>query len=384
MTAATKIGGKNGNRRVFHILDENEPFSQYRGGAISRWVGNVARGDESSTVVCRSSDGSWRLPQKQLRVAPGYDRFSRIVDRVSLPVEARAFAGSRVLRTAIPDLSKDDVVWIHNRPEFCFALDSFVHSRGAQLVLHLHNSILEWKRDKMLRSLRLDRNVFVSRYLRDVTLQKFDTLGASSVIYNGSDNTLFYPAIHRQTPQNRPLSVIFASRLVPEKGAHILLGAVARLNECGIRLTVNIVGSERFGKTTTSDYIRSIRAGAPENVNFLGYRANSEVAELLRQADVFCLPSVWDDPFPLAPLEAMASGVPVIAARSGGIPEAFEWGGALLVEKNSIPQLTEAVKTLATNPDARRKLSQEGLKSFREHFTWLDVVRQFRSVAESL
>jgi spore coat protein SA len=383
MTTSSKIVEENRYRRVFHILDENEPFSEYRGGAISRWVGNVVRRDESSTVVCKSSDGSWGVPHKQLRVARGYERFSRVIDRVPMPVEARAFAGSRLLRAALGDLSEHDVVWVHNRPEFCFALNSYVHSRKARLVLHLHNSILEWKRDKILRSLQLDRAVFVSKYLRNATQEKFASLAANSVIYNGSDNTLFYPAIDKR-PQNGPFSVLFASRLVPEKGAHILLGAVAQLNERGIPLTVNIVGSEGFGKTTNSDYIRSLHAGAPQNVKFLGYRANSEVAELLRQSDVFCLPSVWDDPFPLAPLEAMASGVPVIAARSGGVPEAFEWGGAILVEKNSIPQLAEALEKLAKDPDARRNISQQGLTSFREHFTWPDVVRQFRDVAESV
>lgn len=388
MTPPFKTVGGKGNRRVFHILDENEPFSEYRGGAISRWVGNVVRRDESSTAVCKSSDGSWGVPSKQLRVAPGYEQFGRMVDRFPLPVEARAFAGSRVLRRALQDLSEDDVVWVHNRPEFCFALTSYIRSRKARIVLHLHNSIVEWKRDKILRLLRLDRAVFVSKYLRNTTLERFDSLGANSIIYNGSDNKLFYPAlsypeIDRQGPQ-RPLSVIFASRLVPEKGAHILLGAVAQLNERGVPLTVDIVGSEGFGKTTNSDYILSLRVGAPENVKFLGYRANSEVAELLRQADVFCLPSVWDDPFPLAPLEAMASGIPVIAARSGGIPEAFEWGGAILVEKNSIPQLAEALEKLAKDPDARRNLSEQGLTSFREHFTWPDVVRRFRGVADSL
>jgi spore coat protein SA len=380
MTAATAIA----SRRVFHILDENEPFSEYKGGAISRWVGNILRLDELSTIVCKSSDGSWGADRRKVRVARGYELFGKAVANARLPVEARACAASQVLRFALSDLAEGDVVWVHNRPEFCFALNSYLRSRKAKLVLHLHNSVLEWKRDNILRSLTLDRAVFVSKYLRDATLSKFEQLQPASVLYNGSDSSLFYPAMGRQEPKDNGLSILFASRLVPEKGAHILLGAVARLNERGVPFTLNIVGSEGFGKTQSSDYIRSIRARAPWNVKFLGYRSNSDVAELLRQSDVSCLPSVWDDPFPLAPLEAMASGVPVIATRSGGIPEAFASGGAILVEKNSIPQLADALQTLAANPALRSRLAQQSLASFRERFTWPHVASQFRSLAESL
>lgn len=368
-------------RRVFHILDETEPFSECAGGAISRWVANVVRRDEASTLICQASDGSWTVPKQKVRVAAGYSQFAYLR---KLPVEVRTFVGSRILQASLADLASSDVVWVHNRPEFCAGLASFVRSRRARLVLHLHNSVLDWKRDRILRSLQVDRTVFVSEYLRNAVTAKFHALNPSAVIYNGSDEDLFHPGPVARNGSNGPLSIVFAGRLVPEKGAHLLCGAVAQLNERNIPVHVKIIGSTGFGKNTASRYIEAIQAGASDNIEFLGYRPSSEVAQHLRDSDVFCLPAVWDDPFPLAPLEAMASGVAVVASRSGGIPEAFRWGGGCLVEKNNIHQLASALARLAQEPDTRRKISEAGLASFRQHFTWPKVIAQFRAVVDTL
>jgi glycosyltransferase involved in cell wall biosynthesis len=372
------------SKKIVHIIDEREPFSQYAGGAISRWVANILVCHRQSLVVCTRSDGSWNVPVQRIRASTLFEMYGRCLHRIRTPVRVRARVAGAILARLLRDLAPGDVVWIHNRPEFCFALGNFVASRRAGLVLHLHNSVLGWKDDRLLRSLKVDRVVYCSEYLHQVTTAKYDGLGPASVIYNGADDKLFRPGPRMAGERSSPPLVLVASRLVPEKGAHVLIDAVRLLNERNVRCQVKIIGSIGFGQTTSSNYAAGLVAAAPPNVQFLGYRASSEIANMLREADIFCLPSVWDDPFPLAPLEAMASGVAVVATRSGGIPEAFETSGALLVEKGCPQALARALEALLVNPVLLAGVSKQGYVQFQRRFTWDNVARNYVDVLDGI
>ena len=101
-----------------------------------------------------------------------------------------------------------------------------------------------------------------------------------------------------------------------------------------------------LGRANPPDMCSKLERTRPGNTELVGYKSGSEFANLLRQADIFCCPSIWDDPFPLAPLEAMAAGLPVVASRTGGIPEALAYGGGLLVPPNDVVALAAALQKL--------------------------------------
>ena len=63
-----------------------------------------------------------------------------------------------------------------------------------------------------------------------------------------------------------------------------------------------------FGGSRPTRYVHKLRRIRPSNTELIGYRAGVELADLLRDADIFCCPSIWNDPFPMAILEAMAMG----------------------------------------------------------------------------
>jgi spore coat protein SA len=69
-------------------------------------------------------------------------------------------------------------------------------------------------------------------------------------------------------------------------------------------------------------------------------------------------------------VEAMATGLPVVATRMGGIPEIFENGGALLVPANDAAAIADAIERLIANPEERRRIGEAGLRSFQRHFSW--------------
>ena len=108
------------------------------------------------------------------------------------------------------------------------------------------------------------------------------------------------------------------------------------------------------------------------------------LAEYFRTSDLFCIPSIFDDPFPLAPLEAMASKLAVVATQSGGIPEAFSEGGALLIPKDSAARLAEALETLLLNTSLREEIADAGYASYRRQFTWSCIRLKYQEIIKAV
>jgi spore coat protein SA len=370
--------------RVYHLLTESEPFSEHHGGAISRWAANMLRDDPTGVIVAPSADGSWEFAPNRVRLARRLDVYKRLgrEGRRWLPWTLHAAVLRRVFASCLHDLRAGDIVWVHNRPAYAAALAPLVAARGAKLVLHLHNSHLADAPARVARHVQADKYVFVSHFLRREALQRFPDLHDAVVLHNGAQEELFYPRSHTQVDAAIP-TVLFASRLVPEKGLHVFLEAMTKLHRQDAAIRGIVVGGVGFGHDTTSEYLTEMKAKAPPNVQFEPYCSGAVLAEKFREAYIFCLPSCWDDPFPLAPLEAMASGVPVVATRSGGIPEMFVDGGGTLVERESADELATALWKLAADRELRLKMGAEAYANFRQRFTWRSVRERYREIVES-
>jgi spore coat protein SA len=244
----------------------------------------------------------------------------------------------------------------------------------------MHNTHLRTTSRKAIGELDVDRIVYVSRYLEEASRSALVRPVQSEVLYNGADGDLFRPNPMCDCAAAGPMRVLFAGRLVREKGAHVLSEAIGRLQSAGIAVEGVIVGGVEFGSDRPDEYVDELRRSAPDNLSFRPYCAGAELAQLFQQADVFCLPSVWHDPFPMAPLEAMAAGLPVVASRSGGIPEALFDGGGVLVERDSVDELADALHKLAESPERRRELAAQARQSYERHFRWEHVRTNYRAI----
>jgi glycosyltransferase involved in cell wall biosynthesis len=112
--------------------------------------------------------------------------------------------------------------------------------------------------------------------------------------------------------------------------------------------------------------IRIRRLGLQDRVRFLGFRR--DMANLYAAADIVVLPSE-DDPLPMTVLEAMAAGIPIVAARSGGIPEMIHHGtSGLLAEPGRPEEFAEGIEQLLTREDLRARLIAGALDRCRDHF----------------
>jgi glycosyltransferase involved in cell wall biosynthesis len=368
--------------KIYHLLDESEPFSEFSGGAISRWVANVLEAG-NETVICSDFDDSWGYSPDRLFRLPNWDRCRQVhplLYRSPWIVQKRVYL--KVLRPLLEKLKRGDILYIHNRPECVDALAEVAAQRGIRLVLHMQNSLMHPFSKKHLPALRDIPVVFCSEFMRqEVTSAYPGHFQRTYVVYNGADSNKFHA--DGRTPKAVP-QIIFTGRLIAYKGVHVLLDAMSILERKGIAAKCTIVGGSAFGGSKPTRYVRKLERTKPSNTELVGYRSGHALAALLRQADIYCCPSIWHDPFPLAPLEAMASGLPVVAARMGGIPEALAHGGGILVPANDEEALAAALQRLVEDVPYRERLGREALQSFRDHFVWDNVRSQYGSVIRGL
>lgn len=132
--------------------------------------------------------------------------------------------------------------------------------------------------------------------------------------------------------------ILFCGRICPEKGVHRLLRAMPLLPEA---FKLLIVGSPFFAAEDTSPFFEQLkRLAAPltasGRVRFTGFVPNRRLPEYYRAADAACLPAEWDEPAGITAIEAMACGCPVVATRSGGMPEYLAGSGAVLLERDEL------------------------------------------------
>ena len=136
---------------------------------------------------------------------------------------------------------------------------------------------------------------------------------------------------------------IYAGRVSPEKGLHVLLDAFESVIGRAPHAHLKIVGGleipplsfiveqssdpavrglSRFYNLNYMEYLREIaRAALGNHVSFVGSVPHTQLHRLLREADVFVQPSIWGETFPLSVVEAMAAGLPVVSSRTGGLRE---------------------------------------------------------------
>jgi glycosyltransferase involved in cell wall biosynthesis len=152
-------------------------------------------------------------------------------------------------------------------------------------------------------------------------------------------------------------TMIFVGRLAAVKGVRVLIDAFSTVhaNDPDARLVLVGDGPERKGLEA---YVAN--AGCGNAVRFTGYLSQDEVAAELRAADLFVLPS-FAEGVPVVLMEALASGLPVIATRIAGIGELVEPGATgELVAPGDVAGLTLAIEQLLADPVLRREMGQNG------------------------
>jgi glycosyltransferase involved in cell wall biosynthesis len=191
-------------------------------------------------------------------------------------------------------------------------------------------------------------------------------------IPNIVDTDLFVPPERwRPGPSLRLISV---GSLWPIKGHRHLIAAVATLRRRGAELTLEMIGD---GPLRSELERASAELGVDDVVTFAGRLDKAAVAAALRRSDAFVLPSLWEN-LPCALLEAMATGLPAVATRVGGVAEVVGPGEAILVERDSTDDLVRGLSTMMESVAAfdRAALRHKAVASFSHEVVarqWADV-----------
>jgi glycosyltransferase involved in cell wall biosynthesis len=173
--------------------------------------------------------------------------------------------------------------------------------------------------------------------------------------------------------------VIFVGKLTKPKGTIYLIKAAPK-----IKGEIFILGSgdekDNLKKYISENKIR--------NVHLMGYFGKEyikELREFYRRADVFVMPSIWDEPLGLVVLEAMACGTPVVASKKGGIPLAVKNKvNGILIRSRSPKSIVEAVNKILDNPKMAKRMGGEARKRLEEKFNWIFIAKRYEEVTKHI
>jgi glycosyltransferase involved in cell wall biosynthesis len=264
-------------------------------------------------------------------------------------------------------------------------------------ISHLHNEF------PITSTGNVDLVVTCSEYLKGLYAPRLQSRIGIQTLYNGADTRRFRECANDRDAQASlrmqlgiPASgkvILFVGRIVPEKGPHLLLEAFNLLMNAGSEGYLVLVGEIREEGKGAADrryeYGRSILSRCRElgdRVKVVGVVDPETVPVYYSIGDVAVAPSVFEEPFGMVVVEAMAAGVPVIASNKGGIPECLTHGvnGLLLDDNRPVEDLAQKLGLLLSDGELAERLGRAGRKSVEERFTWEKIAAETEQVYDAV
>jgi|SRR5882672_6938593 len=370
---------------VLLLSQEVHPIPPLKGAAVEQWIDTVAHG-LSEFVPHVVSVPHPDLPDSQvvggvhyhrIRIGGLYRRLFRKLTRLDpYSFVDRIVAYARAVGV--------EIIHVHNAPQFVPGLLAGV--KGARLLLHMHN-------EKPVQSLPpIDVLCGCSRYISDWFRDQGIAARRFVELPNGVDVDAFRPSdtasrsaarAHFGVPDDR-FVVLYVGRISPEKGPDLLVEALRRLDPGRFHLV--LAGewpqgdARRSARVEFADSLRARLAGM--DVRVLGHFAPEAMPEIYRLGDLLVVPSRFEEPFSMVAIEAMASGLPVLALRKGGMKEYMVDGeNALMLPANiGADALANAIATAAEKSGKLGQLARSARALVESRFTWAHVVRDTERV----
>jgi glycosyltransferase involved in cell wall biosynthesis len=296
-----------------------------------------------------------------------------------------------------------DIIHIHNLFQLVPAVRSA--NPSAKIVLHMHCEWLSQIARTIIapRLAQTDMVIGVSNHITDKVRRRFPEHAARCrTVYNGVDIDAYSaPTSHSSRASDDSKRLLFVGRISPEKGVHLLVEALARIESSCSNVTLDILGpfapvplnfliglsddphvaslaTFYSGPQNYLDQIKAQIAAASlsNKVRLLGGRSYRETAAQYGNADIFMMAS-YSDAFPLPPLEAMASGLPVVAPRVGGIQEqVLDGTTGFLCDVGRPDLLADATIRLLRDDTLRTAMGAAGRRRAVDTFSWDRIIER--------
>lgn len=364
--------------KVLMFAGPVHPVPPLKGAAVETWMYEVSKRliTFEPHIV---SIGSSFYPAREFRdgiyfyrinFSPVYKRlFQKMtkIDPLNYP--------KRVLR--IINEVKPDIVHIHNTFKWAFPVIEELNNK-TKVILHFHNEI------SVDREILIDAFVGCSEYIVDLH-KKNKNIKAKyyRYIYNGVDLEKFKPYWEvldiRQSLRNRfkikndEFVVLFVGRVSPEKGVEYVVEIANQLKDSK-NIKFFIIG-EISKRGERYEYAKNIIQKAnsiKDKIVFTDVFPPSKMPLIYLIGDVVIVTSNFEEPFGMVAIEAMASGIPVIARQKGGLKEFIKDGfnGFFVREDKIVEDSINFIKCLIEDQTVKMRIGSNGRETVEKFFSW--------------
>jgi spore coat protein SA len=183
----------------------------------------------------------------------------------------------------------------------------------------------------------------------------------------------------RRYDLGRSFTILFVGRIIPRKGVPVLIKAAQKISKKIPRTKLIIVGKGKKG------YVQRLKSQAKRMhvaTKFMGKIGHGKIHHVYRMADCFVCPSQKHEAFGLVNVEAMASGVPVVASNIGGIKEIVKHNknGFLIKRYHSSDAFAEYIKKIAADRSLGRRLGKQGRATVLRKFSWANTAAKLNRI----
>lgn len=331
------------------VLPPREGFGPGHAGAIGLLVQRLSSGGE--VVLGRPFEGA----------AFGARRF----EPVRLPLWPPASGVGRYANGVVRALRwlRPALVEVHNRPVIALAVRRASPDTPLLLVLHNDPQGMRGAADPSARRrlLAAMRVATVSGWLAERFMEGVGDAPPPALLPNCVALAALPPPATERTAE-----ILFAGRLVADKGADAFVEACAAALPDLPGWRARMIGADRFGPgSPDTPFLAGLRPrAAAAGIALDGYQPHEAVLAAMAEAAIVAVPSRWPEPFGLVALEAMASGAALVCSGRGGLTE-LVGDAALIVDPDRPGALAAALRRLAGEPALRTELAARGLARAR-------------------
>ena len=236
---------------------------------------------------------------------------------------------------------------------------------------------------------RVDLTLLLSNWAESEYKRFYE--GPTHVVRSGADPSRFAPGGNRAGIRSRfafaenEFVLLWLGIFMPHRRLEDAIEAVSHLASRGVRIRLLLAGSDR----SHPEYLSSLKArvrqlGLQGQITFSGKVADDEIRDFYAACDAFVFPNdqqTWG----LVVLEAMACGCPVLVSRGAGVQEVLTHGeNAILFPPRNPQVLAEEIQILASQPERRRKIAQNGMQLARDTYNWDRFADQIYRVCQEV
>lgn len=386
--------------KVFQLSSDVLPVPPRYGGAIETYIWNLSKSLSSHNVdVCILSldkKSSFFTTQNLTCRTFKLSLFSRIIRIPILKTYRNFFYLLFIFINIFFDLRKKfgspDIIHSHYPGTAIVPLIIRPFFKKTKFILTVHGEYDQNIFDKFILS-KYDKILVVSSHIKKKVIENFKVPSEKVVVvHNGVDTNLFKYDYQGAREIRQKLGftsnhlILFVGRIVPQKGLIELIESLPDILVSVPDAKLIIVGPiGDFSCKRKDDYFKDLmdktmQLGLGDSVIYLGQIPLQELVKVYSAANLCVVPSVWDEPFGLVVIEAMACSRPVVAFSVGGIPEIIEdCVSGYLVERGNKKELAHKIVMLLSDPEKGEYMGRMGRNRVERYFSYERIAMKLLS-----